>query len=135
MRLKTIRNAILVAVIVASPAYGQDLGAQVTEQLHRQGYSDVSISRTLLGRLRVTAQSSRYRREIVLDPRNGEILRDLRRPLDGSGIVVRIGDDDAASHPVDSGHGSGSGTGSSGDDGEKEEGDDGDGEGGDADEG
>ncbi len=98
----------------------QGPGDQVAAQLKRMGYAEVTVSRTLLGRMRIVGTSSRYRREIVLDPRNGEILRDLRRPLDGSSVVIAIGDDGGTDHSASGGSGSGgsgSGSGSgSGDD-------------------
>ncbi|MAN57224.1 MAG: hypothetical protein ACU0DB_12090 [Paracoccus sp. (in: a-proteobacteria)] len=58
-----------------------DISSQVTRQLLSQGYRNVTARRTLLGKLVITARKDRFDREIVIDPRNGAILRDLlRRP-------------------------------------------------------
>lgn len=49
----------------------------VLEQLQQQGFVIVDVRRTLLGRVRILANRGTLMREIVLDPRNGQILRDL----------------------------------------------------------
>ena len=143
MRKRTVLYAILAAFVLTGPAMAQGPGDQVAAQLKRMGYGEVTVSRTMLGRLRIVGANDRYRREIVLDPRNGEILRDLRLPLDGSGIVVEIGDDDGASHAAGGGSGSGSSGssgssggsgGSSGSDDSDDDSDDGDDSGDDSDE-
>jgi hypothetical protein len=115
MRRRTVLYSMLAATFLSGPAMAQGPGDQIAAQLKRMGYAEVTVSRTLLGRMRIVGTSSRYRREIVLDPRNGEILRDLRRPLDGSSVVIAIGNDDGASHSAAGGSGSG-GTGSGTDD-------------------
>jgi len=120
MRRRTVLYSMLAVILLGGPAMAQGPGDQVAAQLKRMGYAEVTVSRTLLGRMRIVGTSSRYRREIVLDPRNGEILRDLRRPLDGSSVVIAIGDDGGTDHSASGGSGSGgsgSGSGSgSGDD-------------------
>lgn len=58
----------------------------VVRQLESFGYRDVSVRRTLLGRMRITARRGDTEREIVLDPRTGEILRDLLRDRRGRHI-------------------------------------------------
>jgi hypothetical protein len=66
------------AVLAASPAMAQDDAAtrSVIRQLERQGFEIISVRRTLLGRVRVLSRRGNLQREIVLDPRNGAILRD-----------------------------------------------------------
>ncbi|OOY30544.1 hypothetical protein BMI88_15365 [Thioclava sp. F36-6] len=51
----------------------------VTRQLKSYGYQNIDVHRTLLGRVRITGTRKGVEREIVLDPRSGEILRDLSR--------------------------------------------------------
>lgn len=81
------------------------------------------MSRTLLGRTRFVATSDQYRREIILNPRTGEILRDLWLLLDGeAGGGVRILDQ-GSGH---SSSGSGSGGGSPADDDDDDDDHDGD---------
>ncbi|MBF9030364.1 hypothetical protein HKCCE3408_08150 [Rhodobacterales bacterium HKCCE3408] len=70
--------------------------AQVLEDLADDGFDVNLVERTWLGRVRVVGTRGGTYREIVVDPRNGVILRDLRRLLgdddgDGSGSG---GDDD-----------------------------------------
>lgn len=70
--------ALGVAAMLAGPALAADGAAEaVMRQLRALGYADVDAARTLLGRTRITAERGAERREIVLDPRSGEILRDL----------------------------------------------------------
>ena len=49
---------------------------QVMAQLVAQGFSITSVRRTLLGRVQIIAARADQTREIVIDPRNGVILRD-----------------------------------------------------------
>lgn len=49
----------------------------VVAQLREQGYSDIVVERTLLGRIRIVAVLGDTRREIILNPRTGEVLRDV----------------------------------------------------------
>ncbi len=48
----------------------------VSSALEAQGYTVESVTRTLLGRMRVTASLGSVWREIVLDSSSGQILRD-----------------------------------------------------------
>ncbi|MDF2142256.1 hypothetical protein [Paenirhodobacter sp. CAU 1674] len=61
----------------AAPAFAGGAEDSVMRQLKAQGYSQIQVQRTWLGRLRITAQRGKVQREIVLDPRTGELLRDL----------------------------------------------------------
>ncbi len=84
------RRAFLAGIVavLASPAAAQP--ASVTDQiiamLRNQGYTEIRISRTWLGRVRILALSDQYWREIIISPRTGEILRDFWEPVapDGS---------------------------------------------------
>ena len=90
------RRRLLIGTVstlaLATPALAQDDRAtrQVVRQLERQGFRIVQINRTLLGRVRVVARRGDLTREIVLDPRNGQILRDY----------VSGGDDDERSPDI-----------------------------------
>ena len=65
---------------------------QIERQLVEQGYSVQSVERTLLRRIRIRAVRGRDQREVIFNPRTGEILRDYtRRRASGEG-----GDDDLA---------------------------------------
>lgn len=63
-------------MIAASSASADELVDQVTSQLAQQGYSEIHITRTFLGRIRIEASADGQYREIILNPRTGEILRD-----------------------------------------------------------
>lgn len=66
-----------------APAAAEDPTALVIGQLNAQGYLRVVATRTLLGRQRIVADGPVGAREIVLDPRTGEILRDFWMPATG----------------------------------------------------
>lgn len=58
---------------------------QVEAELRKQGFTKISVGRSWFGRTLIHAQSKTERREIVLNPHTGEILRDYTRPLSGGG--------------------------------------------------
>ncbi len=49
---------------------------EIVRKLTREGYARIQVTRTLLGRVRILAEEDGRRREIVVDPSSGEILRD-----------------------------------------------------------
>lgn len=65
-----------------APAYAQSFQDNIVMQLEEQGYTDIVVSRTLLGRLRVVAQNKTHERELVFNPTTGELLRDFWRVID-----------------------------------------------------
>ena len=77
------------ASLLAAPAAGwaQSFADRIVSQLRAQGYDDISVSNTWLGRTRIVAQSADGNREIIIDPRTGEILRDLWQGK-GSGSII-----------------------------------------------
>ena len=99
------------AVLGATPALARDDTGAVVDQLHRLGYQKVTVSRTILGRVRITAERDRVQREIVLDPRSGEILRDLSTRSGRPAPLIRDNDD---GKPARGSSGSGGGGDSSG---------------------
>jgi hypothetical protein len=113
------RRAFLLGVAaglaLAGPALAaRDHVADIVKALKAQGYRDINVARTLLGRTRITAKGKRGTREIIVNPATGEILRDLRT---GSGADDILGGD--------SGRGSGDGDDdTSGDDDDDDGGDD-----------
>ncbi|MCB6178968.1 hypothetical protein LHP98_12625 [Rhodobacter sp. Har01] len=120
------------ALAVAQPAHAKDIVAQIVRQLEKRGYSEITVSRTLLGRVRIVGRGSKGSREIILNPATGEILRDLTTRSDNSGRsgdLLDGGDDDGGG---DGGGGDGGGGDDGGgddggdDDGGDDDGDDGD---------
>jgi hypothetical protein len=66
-----------VTLACAIPAQAQSMADPVVNALRRQGYTGLSVSRTWLGRLRITAENGERQREIILNGRTGEVLRDV----------------------------------------------------------
>ena len=66
-----------VGAIAASAAFASPFEDVVVAQLKSQGYKAVTVERTLLGRIKIVGQINDGRREIIINPRTGEILRDL----------------------------------------------------------
>ncbi len=84
--MKLIRLTLILVCLLGTPSalWAGDIHDQVVQQLQAQGFSDIELRRTILGRIRITATSDEYWREIVLNPRTGEILRDYWRLIDAS---------------------------------------------------
>lgn len=74
-------GAALLALLLAAPVAAETLQDQLTAQLRAQGYHSITASSTWLGRLRVMALIGNERREIVINPYTGEILRDYQGPV------------------------------------------------------
>lgn len=79
-------SALCVSLACASAGYAASYEDSVVTQLRAQGYGKISIERTLLGRVRILAQMGATKREIILNPRTGEILRDI--VLDAQGNIA-----------------------------------------------
>ena len=93
--------------ITAPAAFSQTYEQKIVSQLRTQGYQQIMTERTLLGRVRIVALQNGTQREIVLNPRTGEVLRDAwffgtleKQPearsfgAGGSARSSRLGDDD-----------------------------------------
>lgn len=72
-RLLTILTLIL---CTALPAGAMTIAERIAAELQAQGYEIIEAKRTWLGRLRIVAENDETRRELVLNPGTGEILRD-----------------------------------------------------------
>ncbi|WP_227751686.1 hypothetical protein [Tabrizicola oligotrophica] len=81
------------ALLAASPAHA-DFVDDVREQLQQQGYQQISVSSTLLGRSKIVAYGKKGMREIIMNPRTGEILRDQWTSAEGAILPSIVGDDD-----------------------------------------
>lgn len=89
----------LALCVLAGPVWAADVSAAWVKQLALDGYEEISISRTWLGRMRIVAEKGDIEREIILNRSTGEVLRDYTRLEDGSvglplGFEVELGDDD-----------------------------------------
>lgn len=68
---------VLLALPTAALAQDRDFAGRIVAALRSQGYDEIEVSRTWLGRGRIEAEGPAGSREIIFDPRTGEILRDL----------------------------------------------------------
>ena len=77
------RLLIIVLLCAASPALADAdrVRDYVVRELREDGFSEIRITRTWLGRLRFVARTANRRREIVVNPVTGVILRDYVRWL------------------------------------------------------
>lgn len=67
--------------------------------LRGQGYDKVEVEQTLLGRTRIEARNARGTREIIINARTGEVLRDVWVDRKGRSLPPELAD-----HYEDSGH-------------------------------
>lgn len=89
MKRTHLAAAVLALAFAAGGARANGVVDAIIGDLRAQGYAQIDISRTLLGRTRIEAESTSYHREIIIDPRTGEILRDYWEILtDASGQPV-----------------------------------------------
>lgn len=110
--------------VMMQPVFAATFAEQIVEQLRGQGFQDIVVTETWLGRVRIEAVRADISREIVLNPNTGEILRDLSSTVSGDAaptITIRS-DDGGKSSTVQSGaDGSGHDGGGSEDKSDKDE--------------
>lgn len=90
----------------AMPAWADEQD-DIVERLVEAGFGQIEITRTLLGRVRILATKGKIRRELVINPRTGEILRD----------VTLVAEDEGSSSASSKGKGRSSNSGPGSDDG------------------
>ncbi|MFO7805463.1 MAG: hypothetical protein R6V30_07305 [Paracoccaceae bacterium] len=93
MQRRQILAGLLAAVAMPTAALAQTAEEQVIDQLKRQGYRRITLGSTLLGRRRIVATGPRGRREIILNPATGAILRDYLDRSDRGGSRDNRDDD------------------------------------------
>lgn len=76
MKRRQLLAGLVAGILVPRSVLAQTAEDQVVNQLRRQGYREITLQRTLLGRTRIVATGSAGRREIILNPSTGAILRD-----------------------------------------------------------
>ncbi|MEL6516948.1 MAG: hypothetical protein AAFQ39_04470, partial [Pseudomonadota bacterium] len=117
--LRSLLLILCLAVMLSAAAAQTQVPAvaqSVIEDLQAQGYGEIEITRTFLGRLRIVAEGPLGEREIVLNPRSGVILRDTFYREDD--------DDDEDGGGQRAGSGTAGGSTPSGQDDDDDEGDD-----------
>lgn len=78
---------------LAGPALAVSYADQVISQLTKLGFSGISVETTWLGRIRIVGTRGDGMREIILNPRTGEILRDVWSPVSSDGVRRLVLDD------------------------------------------
>lgn len=77
-RRRFLGGLVALGLAAGAPmAAAQGLADRIVRQLKGQGYTEIRLSRTLLGRTRIVATAPGARREIIVNSRTGEILRDF----------------------------------------------------------
>lgn len=120
MRRRVFILSAFAAGFAGEIAFAKDFVDDVVDQLEKQGFTGIRIQRTLLGRIRITGRRQGGQREIILNPRTGEILRDLWQNSSGqsggSSLIEKERDDDEDDEDDDDDDdgGSNSGSGNSG---------------------
>lgn len=82
---RPLRAAFLLVALAPAPIWADTVQNGVIKQLQGQGYQSITVSRTWLGRVRILAYQGDDSREIVLNPRTGEVLRDVQLRASGQG--------------------------------------------------
>lgn len=78
MKRRTFIFALGATLLPATIARADDDPAEDwVEWLEDAGYRDIAVTRTLLGRVQIRARLGAETREIVLNPRTEEVLRDV----------------------------------------------------------
>lgn len=76
----------LALALGAASAAAATFEQRLIAHLRKLGYGDITLSFTLLGRAQIVAISKDDTREIVLNPRTGEILRDVAQTIESDGV-------------------------------------------------
>ena len=122
MKRRDFLSGLAVTVALAGPALAQDYVSSVVSQLEAMGFGTIRQERTLLGRVRIIAVRGDGRREIIINPSSGEILRDLWTPVTGDKRAADIIDDKSGGGSKRSGgDDDDEGGGGGGDDGESDD--------------
>lgn len=105
------------------PAWA-DKQDDIVERLVEAGFGQIEITRTLLGRVRITGTKGNMWRELVINPRTGEILRDVTIVAEDG--KSKSGPSQGGGRSSNSGSGSGDDKDDSDDDGDDDNDDDSD---------
>ncbi|PYF09455.1 hypothetical protein C8J30_10827 [Rhodobacter viridis] len=79
-RLVRVAPLALGAVVCSASASLAETQDEIVSQMQAEGYSSIEVSTTWLNRVRIVGEGMPGAREVVIDPRNGEVLRDFTDP-------------------------------------------------------
>lgn len=74
----------LCTALVGTPALADEFADRIVVWLQDQGFTEFEVKRTWLGRIKIEAYADGIEREIIVNGRTGEILRDFWE-LEGDG--------------------------------------------------
>lgn len=77
MMARKVMGALVAGAMGTTPVMADVYERTIVEQLQAEGFRSISTERTWLGRMRIVAENGDGQREIVINPNNGEVLRDL----------------------------------------------------------
>lgn len=80
--MRKLVPVLIAAAVAAGPSAAAPTQERIIRELEAQGFTRIQIHQTWLGRTRILATSQDARREIVLNPSSGVILRDYWFDLD-----------------------------------------------------
>ena len=103
MSLRYISMVMTFWLLTAPMAFAQSYADQIVQQMSAQGFSDITVEITLLGRIRIKGHNGQGLREIIMNPHTGEILRDMWIDANGNAILPLLA---APGRGEDSGSGS-----------------------------
>jgi len=83
MKRRHFLAIVTLTFAAAGPVLAQNMQKDFVNQLHAQGFKNLSITHTWLGRTRITGSNGQYQRELVFNSRSGEILRDYWQATSG----------------------------------------------------
>jgi|GEM_PF-2949607 len=81
MKRRYFSTLLVLALAGAGPVFGQTIKDEFVAQLHQQGFKKLSITRTWLGRTRITGSNGKFKRELIFNSTSGEILRDYWKDI------------------------------------------------------
>ncbi|MFY0660195.1 MAG: hypothetical protein JXR15_06860 [Shimia sp.] len=102
MTPKALALGLTLVVTMSGAAQAETRVEAIARHLAEQGYHDIEIGRTFLGRARIEAEKNGMEREIIVNPRTGEILRDYWEE-DGEHKVLGSSADSEKSERTNSG--------------------------------
>ena len=111
-----LKRIIICLALMGLPqlAAAQSVQDQIVSQLRGQGFTEITLQRTWLGRIRVVALRGDLLRELVFNPQTGEILRDYWREVDDDDGPTLFNPGGGSGGSGANGNGSGSSSGGSG---------------------
>lgn len=73
---KVLAGLVFGVGLIPVAGHAETVKEAIIQELAAEGYTKITVSRTLLGRLRFVAEGANGSREVVVQPSNGAILRD-----------------------------------------------------------